>query len=227
MDDNERRRYEMFLRVHGFGASRAAEFPPTTFAGEQFASLSAIIAELDTHTAAQTSERRAVLESSTSKSSARDELRRGLEPICRTARVMGLSTPGLEDKFRMPGSVSDQALLAAARAIAAAALPLKAEFTRRGLPDDFLEDLAADIEAFEQAISRKMQKRIAQVEATAAIDDAIERGINVVLELDAIMRNKYADDPATLAAWLSASHTERRPRRAATTKTEPPPAPIQ
>ena len=124
-----------------------------------------------------------------------------------------MSTPGLEDKFRAPRNVSDQALLTSARAFAADALPLAAEFKRRGLPDDFLEDLNADIEEFEQAINEKIRKRGAQVAATAAIDDALERGINIVRELDAIMRNRLRTEHATLAAWLSASHTERSPRR--------------
>ncbi|HEX8887882.1 MAG TPA: hypothetical protein VF779_01815 [Pyrinomonadaceae bacterium] len=225
MNDNERRRYELFIRVREFGASRTAQFPPSTLAGELFASLNTVIQELDTHTTAQASGRSATLESSQSKASARDELRRDLEAISRTARVMALSMPGLEDKFRAPRSISDQDLLARARAFASDALPLKAEFIRRGLPDDFLEDLAADIEDFEQAINQKIQKHEAQVAATAAIDDVVERGVNIVRELHAIMLNKYAGDAATLAAWLSASRTERRARRPSTTTTGAPPPP--
>ncbi len=219
MDDNERRRNETFLRVREFGATRAAEFPLTTLAGELFASLNTIISELNTHTSNQASQQSGARESSTGKAAARDELRRDMEAISRTARVMALSTTGLENKFRAPRSISDQELLALARAFATDALPLKAEFVRRGLPDNFLEDLAADIADFEQAINRKIQRRGAQVAATAAIDGVIERGVNVVRELDAIMRNKYADDEATLAAWLSASRTERRQRK------QPAPAP--
>lgn len=215
MRDTERRRYEMFLRVRSFMTERAALFPLTTLAGELSTRLNAVIDELDTHTTAQSSGRSSTLQSSASKAAARDELRRDLDAISRTARVMALSTPGLEDKFRAPGNVSDQALLATARAFAADALPLKTEFTRRGLPDDFIEDLNSDIEAFEQAINQKIQKRGAQVAATAAIDNALERGVIVVRELDAIMRNQFAADPASLAAWLSASHTERPPRRVA------------
>lgn len=225
MTDTERRRYEMFLRVREHMASRAAEFPPTILAGELFARLSAVIDELDTHTTAQTSGRSSVLQTSTSKAAARDELRRDLDAISRTARVMANSIPGLEDKFRAPRKVSDQTLLATARAFAADALPLKTEFTRRGLPDNFLEDLNADIAEFEQAINEKIRKRGAQVAATAAIDNALERGINIVRELDAIMRNRLRTEHATLAAWLSASHTERAPRRATTETTETPGTP--
>lgn len=170
-------------------------------------------------------------ESATSKSAARDELRRNLEAISRTARAMALSTPGLEEKFRAPRSISDQKLLTLARAFATDALPLRNEFTRRGMSATFIEDLAADIEDFERAHSAKIRKREERVTATAAIDGVLDRAVNVVRELDAIMRNQFANDPATLAAWLSASHTERAPRRAAppapdatTTTTPPPPA---
>lgn len=222
MRDTERRRYEMFLRVREFVAGRATQFPPTTRAGELAESLVTVIEQIDTHTMTQSSGRSGTLESSASKAAARDELRNDLDAISRTARVMAQTTPGLEDKFRAPRGVSDQALLATARAFAADALPLKTEFTRRGLPDNFLEDLNADITELEQAINQKIQKREVHVAATAAIDSALERGLNVVRELDAIMRNAFAGNAASLAAWFSASHTERSPRR---TTTGSPPAP--
>jgi hypothetical protein len=221
-------RYEMFLRVREYGAARLTEFPVTTLAGELFADLNQLITAIEAATAKQASERSAALESSDSKSAARDELRRDLEAISRTARALALSRPGLEDKFRAPRSIGDQALLTLARAFAADALPLKDDFIRRGLPEDFLEDLASDIEAFEQAINRKIQTQEAQVAATATIDPLIERGINIVRELDAIMRNKYANDAGALAAWLSASHTQRPARRQSTaspTNTPSMPAP--
>jgi hypothetical protein len=224
MKDTERRRYETFLRVREFVTLRAAQFPTTTLAGELLTRLNSVIGEMETHTTAQSSERSATLQSSTSKAAARDELRRDLDAISRTARVMAISTPGLEDKFRAPRSISDRALIATARAFAADALPLKTEFARRGLPDTFLDDLNSDIEEFEQVNNQQIQKREAQVAATAAIDDALERGINVVRELDAIMRNRFAGDPASLAAWLSAGHTERAPRRAAANPLPTPPA---
>jgi hypothetical protein len=87
------------------------------------------------------------------------------------------------------------------------------------LHENFLDDLTDDIEEFEHAINRKIQKHEAQISATAAIDPVIERGLNIVRELDVIIRNKYPDDAATLAAWLSMSHTQRTQRR----PTETPP----
>ncbi|HEY9285258.1 MAG TPA: hypothetical protein VIP46_17530, partial [Pyrinomonadaceae bacterium] len=211
MKDIERRKYEMFLRVREFGAGRAAAFPENSLGRELLNRLDAVVTEIDEHSSAQSSRRGAAQEGAAGKAAARDELRRDLEAISRTARVMALTTPGLENKFRAPRSVSDQALLSTARAFAVDALPLKSEFTRRGLPEDFLEDLADDIEAFAQAITQTIREREAQVSATAAIDGSIERGTNAVSELDVIVRNKFAADPAALAAWLSASHTQRPP----------------
>ncbi|HMH44542.1 MAG TPA: hypothetical protein VK557_13710 [Pyrinomonadaceae bacterium] len=59
------------------------------------------------------------------------------------------------------------------------------------------------------------------VAAGAALDDAISLGLELVQKLDAIFRNKYANNPAVLAEWTSASHTERAPKRAKPTAPTP------
>jgi hypothetical protein len=176
-------------------------------------------------TSAQASGKGSVSESATSKAVARDELMRDLTSISRTARAWAQTTPGLEDKFRIPHNQSDQAVLAAARAAAADALPLKAEFIRRGMPADFLEDLEADIDEMDEAIGRKAQGEGSQVAATASIEREIERGMNAVRQLDPVMRNTFAADRATLAAWMSASHVERPPRRGTPSSSTPPASP--
>lgn len=216
MKDTERRRLEMFIRVREFGTAHAAQFPATSFAGEQFAALNSAISALETHASAQSSGQGGARQGAAGKAAARDELMRDLEAISRTARSMALTTPGLDDKFRIPHNKSNQDVLAAARAAAVDALPLKAEFIRRGMPADFLEDLAADITAMEQAISQKARGTESHVAATAAIDTEIERGMNAVRQLDPVVRNTFVSDPATLAAWLSASHVQRTPRDVST-----------
>jgi hypothetical protein len=64
------------------------------------------------------------------------------------------------------------------------------------------------------------------VNARASIDDTIDTGFEIVRKLDALVRNKYADNPGVLAEWASASHTERAPRRSAQ-PAEPPTPPSQ
>lgn len=217
MNNLETRRLEMFLRVRRFGAGRAAAFPAGSRGAEVLAIIDAAVTELEGHATAQASGASAAREGTALKAAAREALREDLEAINRTARAMALVTPGLDDKFRLPRSEGTQAWLTAARSFARDAEPLKTEFTRRGLPADFLEDLASDIGALEAAIDSRTQNAGARVAATVAIDEAIGRGVAAVRELDAVVRNLFRNDPAALAEWTSASHTERQPRR-------PPPA---
>ena len=217
MKDTERRRLEMFIRVRVFGVTNASRFPVGSFAAEQFAVIDSVVDALETHATTQSSGRSGVRQAAAGKATARDELMRDLEAISRTAR----SIPGLEDKFRVPHNKSNQDVLATARAAAVDAPPLKAEFIRRGMPADFMEDLAADITAMEQAIAQKVQGTESHVAATAAIDTEIERGMTAVRQLDPVIRNTFASDPATLAAWVSASHVERTPRSRPTPATPP------
>lgn len=121
----------------------------------------------------------------------------------------------------MPNTNGDQALLNAARAFVAAATPLKNEFIRHELPASFLEDLNAAVSAFENALSSQIQNVDRRVTATAAIEAVIERGRQLVRELDAIVSNKYRNDRATLAAWESASWVEKLPRRKKVEPTAP------
>ncbi|HYY55896.1 MAG TPA: hypothetical protein VE842_01125 [Pyrinomonadaceae bacterium] len=225
MNDAETRRYETFINVREFGLARPSQFPAASLAAELLTRLRTVIDDIERNDSAFSSGRRTAQQGSRTKSVARDELRNALEAISRTARSMALTTPGLEDKFRVPRRrLKDQELLSIARSFAADAAPLEAEFVRRGMPERFLDFLGEDIEDFERAINQTILARETHVAANAAIDDLIEDGMNIVRELDAIMRNTFADDPATLAAWTSASHIERAPR-SSSSKPPAPPAP--
>jgi hypothetical protein len=215
MNSTVTHRLEMFIDVREFKKPRADVFTSTSRGGELFTQLDEVISEIEGHAASQSSGKRASKEKTTLKSVALANLIEDLEAVSRTARVMALTIPGLDDKFRMPRNVGEQAWLAAARSFAADAEPLKAEFVRRGLPESFLEDLKADTAELQESIQHKSQTSGARVAARAAIDDAVERGMKIVRELDAIVRNIFRNDPATLAEWVSASHVERAPRRAA------------
>jgi hypothetical protein len=225
MNDTETRRYEMFINVREFETPHQPRFPLGSLAHDLFARLRTLIAEIETHDSALSSGKRTVSQGGRTKAVARDELQRRLEAMSRTARSIAINNPGLENKFRAPRKLKDQELLSTARSFATDAAPLQTDFIQRGLTDSFLQDLAADIADFEQAINRTIQGRETHVAANAAIDDLIAEGTSIVRELDTIMRNIFADEPAALAAWLSASHVERAPRSGG--KQSAPPAPPQ
>lgn len=58
-----------------------------------------------------------------------------------------------------------------------------------------------------------MQAGSTKVSATATLDDLAAQGMETLRELNPIMRNLFEGDTARLAAWLSARHIERAPRR--------------
>lgn len=224
MRDIERLISEMFGRVSQYGITESSFFPPRTLGATLFADLGVIVAELNSLAAKQASSTNSIKQGTTTKGVARENLNEDLEAISRTARAAGEVLPGLEDKFRLPrGKANDQELLAAARAALADAPAWQATFIEYGLPADFLEDLNADIAAFQAASDAQAASRSQRITATAAIDDLIERGMKIVRRLDAIVRNTFRNDPAKLAAWESARHVERLPRRRK--ETTPPPTP--
>ncbi len=204
MNALENRQLEMFARVRDFGVARAADFPAGTLGQELFAALTQVVTSLETHATSQTSQRNEAKKTTASKTAAREALLATLAALQRTARVLALSDPGLENSFRLPRKVTDQALLTAARAMAAKAAPLSVQFIRHEMPADFVAKLNAQIAALEETITTRVEARSAQVTATASIGQQIEQGLALVQRLEVVVQNKYASEPQTLAAWETA-----------------------
>lgn len=212
MNDLEKNQLATLTRVSDFGAERPTLFPAAQFAGQLMTTITAVANELNTHATTQAASASTARQGSASKAAARAALREDLEAINRTAHVLAFEITGLDDKFRMPRG-GDQDLLIAARAFAVDAGPIRSEFIRYGLPQNFLDDLTSDIAAFEQATSEHNQGFEQRVASGAAIDEAMERGVKALKQLDRVMRNVLRDDVETLTAWITASHVERVPHR--------------
>jgi hypothetical protein len=216
MTDSENRKLETFVRIVDFGTAHASDFAPASLAKQLFTTLTGIVAELDGHASQHVSSRGAARQGTTTRAEARDALRELMEAIRRTARVMALDVPGLDDKFRVPPVDNDQLLLTSARAFLTDATPLAAQFIAHELPTNFLQNLADAIAALETAMSEQSSGVGNAVAARAAIEETVDQGMDMKRKLDAIVKNKYANNPAVLAEWASASHIERAPKHKAT-----------
>ena len=221
MNDSERRKLEAFVRAYGFIGAHTTDFADGSLGKQHFTALGAVKNEITGLAASETSGHGAARQGTTTRGQARDALIATLETLSRTARAMSDTVPGIENKFRLPRDNNDQNLLTAARAAATDALPLTAQFIAHEMPADFLEDLAEDIADMEAAISTQSSGVGDHVAASAAIDDAITRGMELLRKLDAIVRNKYANNPGLLAEWTAASHVERAPKRAKPDASQP------
>jgi hypothetical protein len=213
MRDNVRFAIETFLRVQAFGRENWADANPASYVAQKLAVINTMLTGLEGYTGAQATGLGAARQSTLKRVAARRELLQLLKAISRTARMMEEIEPTLFRQFRVPRGEGDQAVLAAAASFATAARPLEAEFVRRGLTDNFIEDLETRAAALREAVGLKIESRRSHVTATANIDTLIERGLKAVRQLDSFMRNTYANDPAMLAAWVSASRVERRTPR--------------
>ncbi|MDT5158373.1 MAG: hypothetical protein QOC99_7 [Acidobacteriota bacterium] len=224
MNDKQRGRFERGSRVLAFITPNASDFPSNSKGGESFARLKTEIdklAALDVTKATSMSTHR---QGSVGRHDVRETLRTQIAAVCDTAEIASRDRPDVKGSFpRTPPDHSDQTLIAVARSFAEAALPLKSLFIEYDLPADFIDRLSANADALDQHITSQNRSTGTRVNTNAAIKESLRHVDDEIDRLDTIVRNKYRDDPAKLAAWESARHIEH------TARTKPgggtPPAP--
>lgn len=209
-------------RMVDFTVTYGAAFPAHSRGSQLIADITGATTTMEVQGAKQDAAALDIQQATDEKNAARDVLLDLLRPINEIARGMAKLFPGIGGRFKMPRG-SDQNVINRARAFIEEATPMQAEFTSRGLPEDFLTTLAAAIAAMESAVDRQNTARNALAAATAAVTAAQQQLIDAVREFSPIVRTTLRADPAALAAWKSASHVERAPKRAK--QTTPPTTP--
>lgn len=211
MDSDERRRVEMFIRVRQFGVDNVADFPAGSIGATQFAAINTAIEEVEQFAGDQSASSGDARQLFVTKDTARENLREQMFEIVRTARSMVYQFDGIDAKFRMPRSQSDQNLLAAARGFYEDSNNYNSDFKDYGLSATFRADLQTAITAFEDSLDPTGTAIDDQVAATANIGEAIRRGMIARRILEGVAKNKYNSNVGKLAAWLSACHIEKAP----------------
>jgi len=204
----------MLTRVNNFGVAHAADFTATSKGGALFAVVVAGVPKVGTAAAAQVSGGEAAKSGTDTKAVAFQWLHDDLMAIHQTAATLAQTTPGLDDKFRLPHNLTYGNILPIARAFAADAAPLQADFVACEMPADFLAQLNTAITTFAGATDTQSGGKGAKAKATTGISSNLQTAFQAVRGLDAIVHNKYRNDPVTLAEWATARHVERTPRHA-------------
>lgn len=220
MNDNNRRRWEMLVRASQFGIDNAVDFPALTVGGVRFTSVTAKANVAEAKSAQQQASFGSSAQEIEVKDTIRENLREQMSAISRTARGMQYEHDGIEDLFRFQRNLTDEALLAKGRAFHSESAAYNADFIAYGLNANFRLALDEEANAFEASFAAAATAKAEQVAATADIAATIREGMIDVRVLDPVVRNKYADNPGKLAAWLSASHVQAAPSPA-----DPPPPP--
>jgi len=200
------RRYEMVVRLNGFGAAHTDQFPATSLGGTLFATLATRLGELEPRVVAQAASKKAARQTITTKNAIRQRMRDLLAMVTRTAKLVTASMPGLAIKFRAPKTHSDQRLVAEARAIVQEATPFGDAIVAHHLPSTILDDVMAAIDEFQAVIKTHATAKEARAAASAAISASLAGAVAIAKQLDTIVANQCGSDPATLAEWKSARH---------------------
>lgn len=219
MKDVIRRKLDKFEREEAFMADNAVDFAAGTPGAAASAALSAVIAEIQGLAAEQVSGGSTAAQAFGNQEDALDNLIAFIKKMNLAARAFDDEIPGSREQFRMPRNRSQQNVLATARAFHTDSEPLEAKFVEYGLKSTFRVGLLTAIDAVDaaaQSADLNIEQRAA---ATGGLFDAARRGMNLSRKLNSIVRIKYADNPAKLAAWTVASHLERAPQK------KPSPAP--
>jgi hypothetical protein len=216
MSDRERNIFDMLRSTVQFDAVNAADYDHLPEAEVRFAVVRSVVAALENYAAAKTSGARG--QAVERKSVIRAAMRRKMTDYARTARALNISDPGFRRLFSVPDGNNDEVLMATAREFVEEARRFKTEFAQLGIAASLADELEADIEALELAVSAKSSAHQEGVGATAGIDEQIELGMEAEKVLDAIMNNVYRNNPVKKAEWKTARHVRKR-------NTSPAPAP--
>ena len=212
MNKDDIRRLDMLVKADQFGTDHPLT-PANTRVTALLLLLKAVITQVNTLGGGQESGRGQFRGGASERLRLSKSLRKLMRKISDIGAVLDPAAyPGAREQFRMPRSKTYQDLLNRGQAFLEAVGPIKSAFVERDLPVDFDEQLAGLIAEFTTATQLKASGLADQVQGTAGDRAATLNGVDIVRELDAILKVRYENDPGLYAAWKSASHIERPPR---------------
>jgi hypothetical protein len=134
-----------------------------------------------------------------------------MDPIALIARKNLRTTPEFAALQMPKPTVSGEAFIASAKAMADASAIHKDTFIEHGLPSTFLEDFKAAITKLDSSISDREQNYNRRLSATKGLDEKEKHGRLVLSVLDSLLEPALADNEPLLRGWEGARLIRRRP----------------
>jgi hypothetical protein len=210
MKDVTVRQLEMASRVVGFLRENPIAFRKGSVGADLVEQIKKQVDEIKSLTATQSAQIGLSRANSRTRGAARQSLNAMVEQISRTAQAIEVTNPGMEARFQAIRGVGDAKLETRARALAENARPYVKEFVEFEMKPQFIAALESNIEAFTEAVANHKASRAAHAATSQLIDDAMERALTTIEQLDAIMQNKMGDNTALQLKWENVRHIERR-----------------
>jgi hypothetical protein len=131
-----------------------------------------------------------------------------LKPITQFARTSARRVPEFAPLTKSTHRKHGRALVAAARAIAATAMPLADALTAATFPPDFLDQLCAWTDALNATLKAQMSTKEARIAATDGIATALSSGREAVGLLDPVV-SRLLRSSELLTAWQTVKRVPR------------------
>lgn len=198
MTKKERVRYEALQRAKDFGIKHQERFPEASKAGQMFAKVAQVVAEIDAQILARL---QAARDGRKGKAAARARMTEWMRAIARTARDVVRKRPGGNVTFTLPRRTSEVSVVSAARLFLRDATPISDELTALGLPGNWQSEFGGAIDAFEEQIRGRRSGREGVTTARTGIRASLNEGFDALRTLDVVVVNTLKDDEALLAGW--------------------------
>jgi hypothetical protein len=215
MTRTQRYQHESLVRGRDFGIAHVGVFPASSPGGIKFAQLAELVASIDEHM-----KNRVLGHAGT----------RGVDPTIRAkvfdymrtlaqaARQMSRQRRS-QVPFVLPRRRRLKVEVATSRAFLEAAETRQADFVGMGLPETFLGDFKALVDALDQAVDGRLTGKTMRWQARAGIADALRKGMQLLGDLDVIVAVVAREDEVVRATWRVARRVEGQ--KTAATADEP------
>ncbi|HEX8148965.1 MAG TPA: hypothetical protein VF591_17405 [Pyrinomonadaceae bacterium] len=218
--------YERSQRVTSAIDSQPEDFPEDSKAATLNAAIKqkqARLAELDIIRSSSMSRQK---QATAARGKAHKLLDTMVRRVIGTALVFAPEHPDTEGMFVRPQkNASGQTLITDARSLADKAASLVGLFTENGLRPTFVGDMRTYADTVEHSMQLQTESEGERLHANAEMKEVIYRLSELIGRLDVVVRNKYADEPAKLAAWERARRLEKARAHRTAENNAPPPAP--
>lgn len=229
MKTKESRALQAFRRVEAWFAEHPEVIPASGSSAQaltnQVNALTGVITRMTEQGTEQATQRSQATLAAKDETTLRRELR-GLhmKSIVNVATALRGQVPGV-GVIRMPAyGIRSENLVASAEALATTAAVYKTVFVERGLPQDFLEQLAAATSALKSSIDARGLALSKRTGATKSVAGDHDLGRRLVSMIDASLAHALKNDPATLASWRQAKRITIKPSATRSTSAAAPTA---
>jgi hypothetical protein len=150
----------------------------------------------------------------------------GIGHMAEVGRAAARERPELATTFRFrPDATSFRTFLTACRAMVEAAEAHRETLVKFGQVQSVVDEFKQQLDQFDGAITQGNDGRSAHVGATRELQSVAQEIARTVRVMDARNRQRFADDPQLLGAWLYASTIHGKPRAGSDSPASAPGAP--